>query len=237
MRRRRTAGLYSKATLLGSHHMSYVSYTIMHTRLLPRLKKAAVGNAEVDALELVYCLCADYLSSFLFGLCNGTDYLSEDKGVIDEWRFHYENLSCYEAFFRQELPGLFKICSRIGIDMMPTSYYNAKAFLEQWVTGMTLKADRAIYQSKATGDTVRHVDQPVVYEATKNAVEKDSPHLNIETRRKEVASEMFDHICAYSPQDAMRFRNEECSADHHFQLLHEKCSVWRKPLQLLFLRD
>lgn len=199
MRRRRTAGLYSKASLLGSHHMYHVSHTIMHTRLLPRLKRAAEGNAEVDALELVYCLCADYLSSFLFGLCNGTDFLSEDKGAIDEWRVHYENLSCRETFFRQELPGLFKACSRLGINLMPKSYYEAKAFLEQWVTDMTIKADRAIDQRKTTADTVPPVDQPLIYEATKDAVEKDSPNLDVETKRKEVASEMFDHICTYVP--------------------------------------
>ncbi len=196
MRRRRTAALYSKSALRQSQHLYHVTNKIIYDRLLPRLHLAAQGTNGIDGLELSYCICSDYLSSFLFGYSNGTDFLSQPRSAIDAWRRHYENYAmCHEAFFVQELPWLYKMMKKVSVDLLPTRYADSRVFLEQWMAGMALKADNATDQARRAGLPLEGADEPVVYEMARAAVERDSPHLSKEAKRQEVASEMFDHIC------------------------------------------
>ncbi|KAI1432068.1 cytochrome P450 [Xylaria sp. CBS 124048] len=195
VRRRRTAALYSKSALLQSEHLQNVTNRIIHERLLPMLKKAAEEGRQIDGLDLSYCICPDFLSSFLFGYSNGTDYLCQPQSVT-EWRAHYENTMCHETFFVQEMPRLYKLMKSLGINLLPGSYAQSKHFLEKWVSDMVSKADATIDRKRQTGLPVALADDPVVYETAKMAVEKDSPHLSREAKREEVGSEMFDHISA-----------------------------------------
>jgi hypothetical protein len=187
--------LYSRSSLLKSQHMHQVTRIIMHDRVVPYIASAAGQGVIMDGLDLSYCLCSDYLSAFLFGLCNGSRYLLGSRDHIGEWRLHYENNSCHESFFPQEMPLVNDILRRVGIDTLPKSYTTSKQFLEDWMTEMTLKADHTEENHRLTKDPALAEDQPVVYSAVKAAVEKDSPHLTVDGKRLEVASEMFDHIC------------------------------------------
>lgn len=197
VRRRRTGALYSRSALFQSQHLHDVTSRIIFDRLLPRLRNVVQGTDEIDGLKLSYCICSDYLSSFLFGYCNGSNYLSQSPSAIDAWRVHYENLMCHEAFFVQETPYLYKTLKRAGIDMLPKQYAQSRKFLERWMLEMATKADRAAKQDQETSQPLDSADEPVVYEAAKVAVEKQSPAMSEESKRKEVASEMFDHICTY----------------------------------------
>ncbi|KAL4905244.1 cytochrome P450 [Aspergillus multicolor] len=205
IRRRRTASLYAKSAVMQSAHLRAMTESVFYERLIPKLEAAVKGNGRIDGLDLAYRICVDFLSGWLFGQCNGTNFLMPPAGEkmgtgidgLAQWRFHYENtISCREAFFVQEMPGLYKLLNAIGVDLLPRSYGESKEFLESWMAQMADDAERTIAWTKSTGLPLAAKDEPVVYETAKNAVRKDSPHLSEEEQRMQVASEMFDHISA-----------------------------------------
>ncbi|KAI0513156.1 hypothetical protein F5B22DRAFT_647968 [Xylaria bambusicola] len=62
---------------------------------------------------------------------------------------------------------------------------------------MEMKADRSNREwNVMVQQSLPPEDEPTVYETPKIAVEKDSEHLSAESKRKEVRSEMLDHISA-----------------------------------------
>jgi hypothetical protein len=194
-----------------SKHLSEVTECIIYDRLLPRLEKIVAGSGgtgRLDALDLSYRICTDHLTSFLFGHCNGTNFLTcppKDKAEfidrddpLELWRLHYENLACHESFFVQEMSGLYKVLKSFGIDLLPKRYFEATEYLQHWMSAMVRKADCTIASKKSKGMFLGAKDEPVIYEAVKEAVKKDSPHLSLEAQQREVKSEMFDHVCTAS---------------------------------------
>ncbi|KAJ6090442.1 hypothetical protein N7486_009257 [Penicillium sp. IBT 16267x] len=206
IRRRRTAALYSKSALMQSKHLREVTDCIIYERLFPRLESLLVscGTGRIDGLDLSYRICADYLSSFLFGSCNSTNFLSFlsngkaelNNDPLELWRFHYENMSCLEAFFVQEMPGLYKLFKALGTNLLPRKYSEGIEYMENWMSAMTDKADHTITLKQNKGLNLEAKDEPVVYETAKEAVKKDSPHLSLEAQKMQVQSEMFDHVSA-----------------------------------------
>ncbi|CAG8956428.1 hypothetical protein HYFRA_00003811 [Hymenoscyphus fraxineus] len=94
------------------------------------------------------------------------------------------------------MPHFYAFMRKVGTDLLPRQYREPKGFLGQWMSNMVSKAGRATDQRRRMDVPLKLADEPVIYEAKKAAVEADSPHLSEETRKKEVASEMFDHISA-----------------------------------------
>lgn len=188
-----------------SKHLRELTDYIIYEKLFPRLDSllAGCGTGCVDGLDLSYRICADYLSSFLFGSCNSTNFLSfltNGKGELKNdplelWRFHYENMSCREAFFVQEMPALYKLLKSLGTNLLPKKYSKGTEYLEGWMSDMTDKADHTIALKQSKGWNLAAKDEPVVYETAKEAVKKDSSHLSLEDQRMQVSSEMFDHVC------------------------------------------
>lgn len=177
----------------------------MYTHLHPLLNEIAASGVQADALETSYRLCSDYISSFLLGYGSGTNYLSREQRFINEWRLHYDNYSCHECFFPQEMPLFYSLLKGIGIDMLPRSYWTSKKFLEAWLREMMSKADETIRQKEKGGRPVPPENEPVVYETINMAVEKDSPQLDKQAKQAEVASELFDHICKSSSYTMMKW--------------------------------
>jgi urease accessory protein UreF len=97
----------------------------------------------------------------------------------------------------QETPGLYAFLKLVGINLLPKKYTDATAFLEGWMSQMVEKAERMIGWKQRTGLTLAPKDEPAVYETAMEAVRSDSPHLSEKEQRMQVASEMFDHICAF----------------------------------------
>jgi unspecific monooxygenase len=180
-----------------SAQMHNISGKVMYGRLVPWLESAAAKDSQTDVLELSYRLCSDYISSFLFGYSNGTNFLSADPNSeqLNMWRRDYENHMCDECFFPQEMPGVYKFLKSMGVNLVPKRYMESKKNLESWMMKMASKADQTIHNHRVLGQPVLPEDQPVVYEAAKVGVQKDSPHLDSKAQNGEVASEMFDHIC------------------------------------------
>ena len=188
-----------------SKHLREVTDCIIYETLCPRLEGllAAYGTCRIDGLDLSYRICADYISSFLFGSCNSTNFLSFlsdgkvelENDPLQLWRLHYENMSCREAFFVQEMPALYKLFKLLGTNLLPKKYSKGTEYLEGWMSEMTGNADYTISLKESKGLNLAAKDEPVVYETAKEAVKKDSPHLSLEDQRMQVSSEMFDHVC------------------------------------------
>lgn len=190
-----------------SEHLVEVTDCIVYNRLLPKLEALVAdrgGTGRLDALDLSYRICTDQLTSFLFGCCNGTNFLSfstKDKPEVSEvdllklWRLHYENLSCRESFFAQETPGLYKLSKFLGVNLLPRRYFEATEYLQNWMSAMVDEADQTMDSKQSHGMTLEAKDEPVIYEAVKEAAKKDSPHLSLEAQQMQVKSEMFDHVC------------------------------------------
>ena len=205
LRRRRTAALYSKSAIMHSRHLREVSKKIVYDRLQPELEAVALACGKADGLDLSYRICTDYLSSFIFGYSNGTDYLSQHQTEIDRWRMHYENSAPHASFYPQETPGLYTLFKKASIELLPKSSLASKEFLEDWVTGMATNADQATGRESIRDSALASADEPVVYLAAKKAVMADSPELSEEEMQKEVLSEMFDHICMKCHSRSMRY--------------------------------
>jgi len=92
---------------------------------------------------------------------------------------------CHEALLVQETPYLYKTLKRAGIDMLPKQYAQYRKFLERWMLEMGTKADRAAKQDKETSQPLDLADEPVVSEAAKVAVEKQSTTMSEESKGKE----------------------------------------------------
>ena len=94
---------------------------------------------------------------------------------------------------------MYKILKMAGIDLLPKQYAKSRESLERWMLEMATKADKAAKQNQETSLPLDSADEPVMYETAKAAVDKEPPAMSEEAKRKEVASEMFDHICTFAP--------------------------------------
>lgn len=79
IRKRMISNIYSKSFVQSSPEVQKISQRIVFGRLLPLLDKAAVDNRPVDVLEINYSTAMDFITAFIFGLQNGTNFLQEVK--------------------------------------------------------------------------------------------------------------------------------------------------------------
>ena len=106
-----------------------------------------------------------------------------ENDPLQLWRLHYENMSCREAFFVQEMPALYKLFKLLGTNLLPKKYSKGTEYLEGWLSEMTDKAEHTIAPKQSKGWNLAAKDEPVIYETAKKAVKKDSPYLSLEDQR------------------------------------------------------
>lgn len=197
MRRKRITPAYTKSAVFKSKPLSSLTQTIIFERLLPLLQQQAVSKEPTDILPLGYALSLDLLTCFQFGLSSGSNFL-QTPSSITSWLRNYEQRYCKQAFWPQELPTLTRCLKWFGMDMLPQSQHHATHFLENWLLELCDSAELVRLASEK--EAIRRVsDTPVVYELVKRGVDNDMPNANPETKRNEVASELFDHMCTWNP--------------------------------------
>jgi hypothetical protein len=191
--RRRTASAYSKSAIQRSKQLAGVTEQILHHRLMPRLVLASQNDQPVDILRLAYALSLDFVNCFIFGMRAGSNFLG-DQAATNEFLENYEARYPNAAFWLQELPWLTKACGQLGISPFGKQYHEGRAWLQAWTMRMCATSD-AVLEDMKRGFEVAPCDVPVVYEMVRNAVEADCPNLNPMTKRRLVASELFDQLC------------------------------------------
>lgn len=191
--RRRIAPVYTKSALFESPQLASITQKILYKGLLLRFQGEADSSEPFELLHLSHALSLDYVNSFIFGYSATSSFLHRFE-TIGPWLEHFENRNCEEAFWAQELPELTKVVKSLGIDLLPKSHFVSKQYMESWMLAMCDKADEACSLLQK-GELKDPADVPAVYQQVTMAVAEDSPYMHEEIRRREVASELFDHMC------------------------------------------
>ncbi|KAI9371521.1 cytochrome P450 [Aspergillus egyptiacus] len=195
-RKRMLSNIYSKSFLQSSPHLRLISKTVVFDRLLPILQKAAISGMETDVHDLNQGLTMDFVSAYLFGLDNGTNFLQNEE-------YRREMLRLYQCrkpfeFYHQEVPDLLAWLKAIGIRLIPKWCDNANEILDSWGLELCDKAEASV-------DSTDPRVEPVVYKHLKQAMTKQAPLTTqhqeqqlryIEQQRLDIACEMYDHLTA-----------------------------------------
>jgi unspecific monooxygenase len=191
-RKRMLSNIYSKSTLQTSPHLRVVSNAVIFDRLLPILDKAARSEAPVDVHDLNQGLTMDFVSSYLFGLQNGTNFLQDDS-LRKHWLHLYMCRKPFE-FYSQEVPYLDGWLRRIGLRVVPKYCDEANAMLDAWALDLCDKGEQTISSTEPGVE-------PIVYKQLKQALDKSSSK-NGETKpdkaqqRLDIACELYDQLTA-----------------------------------------
>ncbi|KAL5339063.1 cytochrome P450 [Aspergillus crustosus] len=195
-RKRMLSNIYSKSFLQSSPHLKLISKTVIFDRLLPILEAASSFNTEVDVHDLNQGLTMDFVSAYLFGLANGTNFLQNDD-------YRREMLRLYQCrkpfeFYHQEVPDAVTWLKAIGIRLIPKWCDKANEILDAWGLGLCDKAEASLASTDISVE-------PVVYKHLKQAISKQNPlktdneklHTEyLSQQRLDIACEMYDHLTA-----------------------------------------
>ena len=77
IRKRMISNVYSKSYLHNSPDLHILSSTLLYTRLLPVLHSVAQAVTPINVLELFQACGMDFTSAYLFGITNGTNFISD----------------------------------------------------------------------------------------------------------------------------------------------------------------
>lgn len=97
VRKRMITNVYSKSYLYNSQDLQTLSSVLLHDRLLPLLQHLATNKEPVDVLEMFRAASMDFMSAYIFGITNSTDFLHDAPA-----RQHYFQLYRTES---RHLPG------------------------------------------------------------------------------------------------------------------------------------
>ncbi|PTU23270.1 hypothetical protein P175DRAFT_0475367 [Aspergillus ochraceoroseus IBT 24754] len=195
-RKRILSNIYSKSFLQSSPHMRLISETVIFDRFLPILEEASSSHKELDVHDLNQGLTMDFVSGYLFGLTNGTNFLQDEE-------YRRKMLQIYQCrkpfeFYHQEVPGLLACLKSIGIRLIPKWCDAANEVLDAWGLELCDKAEKSLASTEPRVE-------PVVYKHLKQAISKqapvntDNPKLKaeyLEQQRLDIACEMYDHLSA-----------------------------------------
>ncbi|KAL4941523.1 hypothetical protein BDV06DRAFT_179623 [Aspergillus oleicola] len=226
-RKRMLSNIYSKSYLQSSPHLKLISETVVLGRLLPILEKAATSGSNIDAHDLNQGLTMDFVSAYLFGLTNGTNFLQNDEYRCEMLRL-YQCRKPFE-FYHQEVPNLLSWLKAIGIRLIPKWSDEADDILGAWGLELCDKAEASMH-------SIDPIVEPVVYKHLKQAISKqaplktDNPKLDAEylsQQRLDIAAELYDHLTAGHETSAVILtyvlwelsRHPDLQSDLHKELL------------------
>jgi hypothetical protein len=195
-RKRMIAGVYSKTTLHSSPEIRKISQAIIMEHLLPVLEEAAKDGNTIDALELSFAVAMDFVTAYLFGLSNGSNFLQDEKSR-QRWLAAHSRSKGKGRFWRAEFPNLTSFLSRLGINLVSPLVVSGIKEVKDLGLHMVRRMD-----SKPRGSTEEQ-SKPVVYEqllyhlrplSEKGPAREypDSSYLS----QLSIASELMDHMTA-----------------------------------------
>ncbi|ODM23977.1 hypothetical protein SI65_01567 [Aspergillus cristatus] len=195
-RKRMLSNIYSKSFLQSSPHMRLISETMLFERFLPLIHEAAVSNTPIDMHETGQALIMDFVSAYIFGLANGTNFL-KDESYRRKMLSLYFSRKPYE-FYYQEIPNLVSWLRSFGVRLIPKWCDEANERLDTWCLELCDKADRSVVSTKLE-------EEPVVFKRLKQSITKHLPeekydpesHANsAKQQRFDIAAELYDQLTA-----------------------------------------
>jgi len=201
-RKRMLAHVYSKSFLQSSAPSEAQSRIIIHSRLLPKLRRLADDSPDksVEVHALTNALTMDFTTAYLFGLANSSDFLRNDEK--SKWQMRLFHCRRPSAFWAAELPGVVTFLSRLGLGecVAPKFASDATRALEDWGLEMLDGAEALL----SNASDMKVEDTPVVYMQLRSALTQDDADtkkpsestIPVHNPRLSLASEMLDHLGA-----------------------------------------
>ncbi|KAI4240465.1 MAG: hypothetical protein LQ352_007632 [Teloschistes flavicans] len=199
-RKRMLSNVFSKSFLQSSKDALEMTRLILFDRLLPTLDSFAVKASPVEVYELNYATTMDFVSSYLFGLSNDSNFILD---VETRKRF----LSWYwgrsdHSFWIQELPRMTQIFRSLGINLVPKWVETANAEIEAWLRGKCKAAEESINAASEYSGEARGT-HAIVYGQLRDSFRKSRTESG-STEKTEfcaqegtlIASELLDHVGA-----------------------------------------
>lgn len=196
------SNVYSKSYVQSSLEMHKLSESLLFDRYLPILDAAANNGTHVDVHELNFAVAMDFITAYLFGLENGSNFL-DDVHYRKHWLELYDSRRSNE-FWLQELPQATSFLSKIGLPMVPTRVRAANIEIEDWCLKLCEKAAARGKHDTTDPSGSRNATQTPVFtvhtqlsqsfdtQAAKlSPLDPPSPPADLP-----IASEMMDHLLA-----------------------------------------
>ena len=194
-RKRILSNVYSKSFLQSSAQVEENSRTLLKDHFLPLIERAAVEGRIVDVHEMNNAFTMDFMSAYQFGLPSSTRF-AEDKTTRRHHLHLYHCRKDYE-YFSQEVPRLKTLMKWLGFNLVPSFCDDANGEIEDSMLETCNKADAYLGEVSTPGA------EPVVYKQFKNGLAKQREKGSgkpasgeLDFQRREVASEMLDHLGA-----------------------------------------
>jgi cytochrome P450 len=198
------SNIYSKSNIHSSPALAQQAKVILSERLLPIITSysdSARSSDGVDVHDLWNATTMDFITAYLFGLKNGSNFL-HNESYRRHWFQLYHSRKTY-TFFSQELPRLSRFFKYFYIHLTPTWVDDANRELEAW-TKDRCDATFAYFKEGSVAKDTDPANEPVVFGSLLSGIKKEEKKgsesvLNDTTLRYpklSVASEMIDHLAA-----------------------------------------
>jgi hypothetical protein len=201
-RRRILSGAYSKTTLFASPEIRKISQVLLLERLLPIIQLVAEQQSPLNALEYSLAFSIDFVTAYLFGLCNGTNFM-RDVETRKRWLDAHDRTKVHQ-FWALEFPGLTSLMAKLGTNLLPPEIVLLTKEVQDLCLQMMDKVESSLLSSPNQAmDESTNWTKPVVYDqllrqlgpSSDNKFPASLPDRPAELRLT-IASELMDHIMA-----------------------------------------
>ncbi|KAL8765872.1 MAG: hypothetical protein Q9209_007173 [Squamulea sp. 1 TL-2023] len=201
-RKRLVSNVYSKSFIQSSPEACEVTRAVLHERLLPSLESFAAEGSSVEVHELNYAITMDFVSSYLFGLSNGSDFIQDVKMRKRFLGWYFRRSEHF--FWNQEAPRLTQVLQRFGIHLVPQWVDAANEEIQAWLLRLCRGAEQSIKVASEHSEKARGT-RPVVYgqlldsfkrSIIKNQLQQDNRSAEGDGDEILIASELLDHVAA-----------------------------------------
>lgn len=196
------SNVYSKSYLQSSKDAHAITRAILFDRLLPVLEINAAEGAAFDVHELNYATTMDFVSSYVFGLDSGSNFIQDIEMRRKYLGWHFKRSE--HGFWFSELPNVTRVIQNMGIRLVPKWVDVANDHLQEWLLCHCRLAEKFTYENEGIGEK-ENSPRPVVYgqllsalekSAAKAQAEQDEKAQPTENRELHIASELLDHVIA-----------------------------------------
>jgi len=202
LRKRGISHVYAKSVLQGSKPLEGISKVLV-ARMLSKVEKL-VGSggsggsggddqATVDLMAVMSAATMDFVTAYLFGLQNCSEFLDNDDKLA--WWLDVFHRRRPFGFLDAELPGLKKWLTRFGVKLAPDHVAQANREIGDWVMGMCDRADADLTRRESA---LKPEEIPVVWRQLRKPAASDKESVNNDGYDDKLvaASEMWDHLSA-----------------------------------------
>jgi cytochrome P450 len=205
-RKRMLSNVYSKSYVNSSVVLADITKVLIRDRLLPKLSALAQSGEPFDIFPILSASTMDFVTSYLFGLKNSSDFLRNDQ-KRDVFLAHYTSRHIYNLY-PQELPRLTRSLKNLGYRLVPSWVDAANEWIQDWALQMCDGAADILEGRDTTSSNPSNPSNstspnvPEVYRQLTTSMAKSSAKLNPQaddeatSPRLAIASEVLDHLAA-----------------------------------------